>query len=146
MINLYTVGYEGVQLSSLLASLKKAAVDIVVDVREFPGSRRPGFSKTPLREALSKAGIDYRHERSLGAPKEIRTKLRDDGDYKDYFRQFDKYLGTQKDLLSGLVNELSGLSVALLCFEQDPKECHRFSVAREMGSIVGVEPRHLTPG
>ena len=46
--------------------------DSDLDVRQIAGSRRRGFSKTALREALAGAGIDYRHLPELGNPKPIR--------------------------------------------------------------------------
>ncbi len=43
MTDLFTIGYEGVQFADFLQRLKAAGVDIVVDVRELPLSRRRGF-------------------------------------------------------------------------------------------------------
>ena len=44
-MNLYTLGYEGLDVAAFIACLKRAAVRQVVDVREIPFSRKPGFSK-----------------------------------------------------------------------------------------------------
>jgi hypothetical protein len=96
-------------------------------VRELPISRRKGFSKPPSSQALSKAGIDYQHERALGAPRQIRHRLGEDGDLKRYFADFREYLATQRTLLDELARRLSGC-VALLCFgrsfERSATECH----------------------
>lgn len=74
-LSLATIGYQGAPLPAFLATLKAARVTLLLDVRGLPLSRRKGFSKTPLSEALMRIGIGYRHEhcstnsriRSLGA-------------------------------------------------------------------------------
>lgn len=136
-----TIGYEGADLADFLATLQTIGVTMLLDIRELPLSRRPGFAKTALREGLAGVGIDYRHEPRLGSPKAIRYQLRDDGNYKKFFRDFDRYLGTQADLLDTLSEELSG-TVALLCYERDYNTCHRRSVARALGKLTGLTPKH----
>jgi uncharacterized protein (DUF488 family) len=96
---LTTIGYERASLPAFLATLKAAGVTLLLDVRELPISRRKGFSKTPLSQALSRIGIDYQHERALGAPRRVRHRLREDGDLKRYFADFREYLATQEPLL-----------------------------------------------
>lgn len=136
-----TIGYEAADFSDFLATLDALGVDTLLDIRELPMSRRRGFAKTALREGLATVGIDYRHEPRLGSPKAIRHQLRDDGDYKKFFRDFDRYLGKQGDLLDTLAEELSG-TVALLCYERDHTTCHRRSVADALSKITGIKPKH----
>jgi len=143
MTNIFTIGYEGVELAAFLRSLRDAGVELVIDVRELPLSRRKGFSKTLLAAALERAGIGYVHERKLGAPKPIRHELRKTGDYEKYFRRFNAYLQTQHDTLKQLVKACSDTSVVLMCFEMNADECHRSAVARELGKITGLDPIHL---
>lgn len=143
---LATIGYEGVSLAAFLATLKAAGVTLLLDVRELPSSRRKGFSKTPLSQALSKSGIGYQHERALGAPRHIRHRLREDGDLKRYFADFREYLATQDGLLDELARPLSGC-VALLCFERHPSECHRSVVAAALARRTARAIEHLSvPG
>jgi Protein of unknown function, DUF488 len=54
---LFTVGYEGRSIDELVDALPGAGVERLVDVRELPLSRRRGFSKTALGDALRRAGI-----------------------------------------------------------------------------------------
>src|SRR3954466_2864574 len=54
----------------------EAGVERVIDVRALPLSRRPGFSKSPLRAALEQAGIEYVHLKALGTPAEGRSAAR----------------------------------------------------------------------
>lgn len=142
MKNLYTIGYEGAELSDFIATLHANKVGTLLDVRELPISRRKGFSKGALQSALEAAGIDYRHERSLGSPKPIRHQLHADGDYPQFFRSFTDYLDSQKPLLASLSKELKG-GVALMCFERDPATCHRSVVAKQLQTITKLSVKHL---
>lgn len=139
---LFTIGYEGAELSDFLATLRRTGVTTLLDVRELPLSRKKGFSKRALEAAVMSVGIEYRHERGLGSPKRLRTQLHGDGDYKSFFAAFSTYLRAQEPLLKQLAGSLEG-GVALMCFERDPATCHRSIVAKRLGQLVGVEARHL---
>jgi uncharacterized protein (DUF488 family) len=140
---LTTIGYEGASLPAFLAALKAAGVTLLLDIRELPISRRKGFSKTPLSQALAAAGIHYQHERALGAPRRVRHRLRADGDLKRYFADFREYLATQEALLDQLARTLSG-RVALLCFERNAAECHRSVVVASLAERLKMGFLHLS--
>lgn len=139
---LLTIGYEGADLDGFICGLQKLRVNVVVDVRELPLSRKRGFSKVALGEALAAAGIDYRHERAFGCPPEIRNELKLTGDYDRYFKRFNRYLATRLPELKALGDELDG-RVALLCFERDAERCHRRSVAERLKELFALNPRHV---
>jgi uncharacterized protein (DUF488 family) len=142
---LTTIGYEGASLPAFLATLKAARITLLLDIRELPISRRKGFSKTPLSQALSAAGIRYQHERALGAPRQLRHRLREDRDLTRYFIDFREYLTTQRALLDELARSLTG-AVALLCYERNPAECHRSVVVAALARRLKMDFRHLTVG
>lgn len=137
-----TIGYEQASLDAFISTLQRAGVTTLLDVRELPVSRRKGFSKRSLSDALAAAGIAYRHERALGSPRDIRHQLHADGDYADFFRQFSTYLREQQPLLKELATELAG-TVALMCFERDPATCHRSVVAKELEALTRLKTKHL---
>ncbi len=58
---LYTIGYEKALLQDVLATLAEAGVATLIDVRDRPISRRPGFSKRQLAAAIEDAGMRYVH-------------------------------------------------------------------------------------
>lgn len=142
MKGLFTIGYEGADLADFTATLRRAGVTTLLDVRELPLSRKKGFSKRALAEAMLSSGIAYRHERDLGSPKAIRQRLHSDGDYKQFFESFSTYLRQQRPLLKELAESLDG-KVALMCFERDPSTCHRSVVARQLELLVGLKTKHL---
>lgn len=142
MEKLFTIGYEGTALEDFIRTLKEARVDILLDVRELPISRRKGFSKKALSSALTEAGIRYLHEKRLGSPKSIRHQLREDGNYRVFFCEFNHHLTEQSALLESLAVELKG-NVVLMCYEKNHKECHRRSVASALAELLGKTPIHL---
>ena len=94
-----TIGYEGLDLERFMKFLTSNAVEVLVDVREIPISRKKGFSKSRLAGALENKGIGYEHIKALGSPKPIRERLKSDWDYDAFFSAYDAYLETQVDAL-----------------------------------------------
>ena len=125
-MKLFTIGYEGATMDEFLSALREAGVERVIDVRALPLSRRPGFSKTPLKNALAEAGIDYVHLRALGTPAEGRAAARS-GQQKRMETIYAAQLGLPEALVAA--EEMKALAderpSALLCFEREPAGCHR---------------------
>jgi uncharacterized protein (DUF488 family) len=145
MTELMTIGYEGLKPAEFHRLLKKARVALLVDVRELAMSRRAGFGKTALAEALAREGIGYLHLRSLGCPRSIRHDYRRDCDWARYVRRFSAYLGKQSPALNELTELATQRRCCLLCFEQDYRVCHRGLVARRVVARAkgGLRVRHL---
>lgn len=141
---IYTIGYEGASLGDFLDALIEAQVDRVVDIRDVPASRRPGFSKNSLREALAEHDIDYTHLKPLGDPKEGRDAMRR-GDVKAFQEIFGMHIQseTAQEALRTAVDLANERSIALLCFERDPRHCHRAIVAALMCELASFETKHI---
>ncbi|MBM3324797.1 MAG: DUF488 domain-containing protein, partial [Calditrichaeota bacterium] len=84
---LFTIGYEGHTLDEFLDRLADKKISIILDVRRDPISRKKGFSKTALKEALSERGIDYVHLPQFGVPRDIRQRYKEYGE-ADSLREF----------------------------------------------------------
>ena len=123
---IWTIGYEQATVAAVMASLQDAGVEILADVRALPLSRRPGFSKTALAGAAQEAGIEYRHFKALGTPKEGREAARRH-DLPTLQRIYSGQLELPEAIAAGA--ELANLAhtnrVALLCYERSPCTCHR---------------------
>jgi uncharacterized protein (DUF488 family) len=134
-----SVGYEGRTIDDFVTELVRAGVQTVADVRLNAISRKAGFSKTRLREALAAAGIDYRHMRSLGNAKENRLPFWD-GRVEEGRRAFRERL--QSPEAESSLDELSLLVrdqvVAVLCFETDAEKCHRKVIIDEVAGATEV--------
>jgi uncharacterized protein (DUF488 family) len=102
-------------------------------------SRKPGFSKRRLREALAAAGIGYLHLRSLGNAKENREPFRT-GRVAEGRRVFGEVLRAPEAeaSLAELADLASEQVVAVLCFEADAEVCHRQVVIDHV-----LQTRHL---
>ncbi|MGE0178828.1 MAG: DUF488 family protein [Sphingomonas sp.] len=123
---IFTIGYEGATQAELIAALKAAGVDRVIDVRAVPLSRKPGFSKNVLAAGLKEAGIDYVHLKALGTPPAGREAARK-GRMAEMERIYAAQLetpeaGAEAGRMIALAEEAAS---ALLCFERDPARCHR---------------------
>ncbi|MGF7205650.1 uncharacterized protein (DUF488 family) [Skermanella aerolata] len=144
---IWTIGYERASSDAVLTALKDAGVEVLMDVRDLPLSRRAGFSKSTLRASLEAVGIEYVHLKGLGTPKEGRLAARR-GDMRLFWSIVDQRMATPEaefDLLRA-VEIARGKRSALLCFEADPHVCHRQRVADDLSKRFGfgIEHIHLT--
>jgi uncharacterized protein (DUF488 family) len=142
---LFTIGYEGTQLPKFLDELTAAGVQTLVDVRELPQSRIPGYSKTALASALKRKGIEYVHMPELGSPRELRHELRENGNFMAFTRGYLLHLKKQTDRVREVQQRVYNETCCLLCFEKNHQECHRQFVAIEIKSVGknGLEIVHL---
>ncbi|MCX5495757.1 DUF488 domain-containing protein [Kaistia dalseonensis] len=141
---LYTIGYEGSVLADFVATLALRHIELVVDVRDVPISRKPGFSKRALESQLAAAGIDYLHIRSLGDPKAGRIAARE-GRFDEFRSIYSQHLTTDAAQLGldSAIAAATGRSACLLCFERDFSNCHRRMVADAMTRRAGFVVTHL---
>jgi uncharacterized protein (DUF488 family) len=134
---LFTIGYEGKSLEGFLNLLMKNKIDILVDVRHNPISRKFGFSKEKLKSFCEKSFIEYIHLPQLGIPSEYR-KHRSFDDLQKLFGFYYKNillknLDTIYNILFLLKNK--DKKMAIMCFERDVNFCHRKLVAEEIKKI-----------
>jgi uncharacterized protein (DUF488 family) len=141
---LATIGYEHALLNDVIERLKRAGVQIVLDVRAVASSRRAGFSKTLLAASLNEAGIDYLHLRGLGTPKPGRQAARA-GHTDDMHRIYHEHLKEpQAQLeLAQAADIARTRTAALLCYEANVKDCHRAIVADLIREKIGCEVTDL---
>jgi uncharacterized protein (DUF488 family) len=146
MIELMTIGYEGLTLPEFLNILKRCRVTMLVDVRELAISRKPGFAKAALSAAVQQDGVKYEHLVELGCPREVRHHYRDDGDWSQYTRKYKAYLDTQEAVLVRLWSLMQDDRCCLMCFEEDFNFCHRSFIAERMVRRADLPMRvqHLT--
>lgn len=144
MKTIYTLGYEGVALADFIRTLKDTGVSLLLDVRELPQSRRPGFSKRALSEALADAEIGYRHVRQLGDPKLGRDAARR-GAMEEFRSIFNAHLDLEasQKALKEVAQEADSETVVLMCYERAPHECHRSLVAQRLVSLSSFKIVHL---
>jgi uncharacterized protein (DUF488 family) len=142
-VRVFTIGHGTRPLEELVAVLRAAGVETLVDVRRFPGSRRnPQFNQAPLSQALEAAGIAYRHEEELGG-----RRSNEPGEERfpcirvAAFRSYAARMGTptwQRALADALEQPVP----CFMCAETPWWRCHRRLIA-ELLSARGEEVVHL---
>ena len=142
-MTIYTIGYEGLDIEQFFTLLREHNIETVVDVRELPLSRKPGFSKKILASTLNLCGLEYTHLADLGCPKQIRDRYRSDGNWRHYKEGFLKYLKTQEDAIKELSTLARSSNCALLCFEADFNFCHRSMVAEAVKQRSRIRVSHI---
>ena len=141
---LYTIGYERALLGDVIAALSAVGVATVIDVRDRPISRRPGFSKRQLAAAVEEAGMRYVHLQALGTPPEGRLANRR--------REWNRFWGIVEEKLARPEAELAlqratdlaqAATSCLLCYDSDWRICHRRRVAELLVRRHGFVVSHL---
>lgn len=141
---LSTIGYEGLSLERYLNVLLSHGVTLLCDVRANPNSRKFGFAKRALSHGCETVGIRYEHLPELGIATEKRKGVHTREDYDALFLKYERdWLPKQGAALDRIRSWIAeGERVALTCYEHDPRECHRRSVAKALAE-TGLEAVHL---
>jgi|HubBroStandDraft_6_1064221.scaffolds.fasta_scaffold1149502_2 uncharacterized protein (DUF488 family) len=132
-----TIGYEGSTIESFVNALKHASIDVLIDVRDLPLSRKRGFSKNALAQILTVADIEYVHLKGLGDPKDGREAARA-GKYDLFQKIFDRHMQTDIALrdLEIAAKLVRDRRTCLMCFECNHGHCHRSIVADQLAQMT----------
>jgi uncharacterized protein (DUF488 family) len=141
----YTAGHGTRTAEELVAILRKANIETVVDVRRYPSSRRnPQFNRGPLSETLGAAGIQYRHVEALGGRRsgelgeERFACIRPPA-----FASYAARMGT-RGWQEALASTMNAPTPCFLCAETDWRRCHRKLIS-ELLVARGYRVLHLRP-
>jgi uncharacterized protein (DUF488 family) len=144
---LYTIGYEKALLKDVVSTLAAARVTILIDVRDRPISRRPGFSKRQLAAAIGEAGMRYLHLQALGTPPEGRLAGRRCEWDRFWSIVGEKLARPEAELALQEAAEIAEAAPScLLCYEADWQICHRRRVAEILAQRHGFAVSHLKVG
>jgi uncharacterized protein (DUF488 family) len=133
-ITVFTIGYEGLDLGEFFDILNAHKIEILVDVRELPLSRKRGFSKRSLSASCTEYGLEYEHFQLLGAPRDVRHALRENNDWDQYCYQYLNHLDKNDSTLRELLEVAQGNKICLMCFEADYSVCHRSLITDRLES------------
>jgi uncharacterized protein (DUF488 family) len=142
---LFTVGHSNHEFEQLVKLLEDHGVQLLADVRSVPQSSRfPQFSQPGFESLLAAKGIEYLFlGEELGGRPDDPDAYRPDGhvDYRARRKSYAFRAGLER-----LIEELQTRSVALLCAEEDPLECHRFLMICPELVKLGIRPLHIRKG
>lgn len=138
---LFTIGHSNHPIEAFVELLHRHGVTAVGDVRSHPYSRYvPQYSREPLKAALARAGIAY-----VFLGKELGARSENPACYKQGKVQYD-CLARQPQFTEGVRRVSEGMqrhSIALMCAEKDPLECHRTLLVARKFHEAGVEIAHI---
>lgn len=140
---IYTIGHSTHRIEYFVELLNAYSINCVVDVRSVAASSyNPQYNKEPLTHFLKYNGITYLHfAEEFGARHTDRDLLDEDGKV-----DFEKVRKSR--LFKNGVEQLwlkvdKGATIALMCSEGEPFDCHRFSMISFALEKDGFEVRHI---
>lgn len=143
---LLTFGHGTASQDELTAILHDAGVELVVDVRRFPGSRRhPHVVREELERWLPAAGIDYRWEPRLGGRRQPDPDSPNTGLRNLSFRAYADHLASTefRSALDEVLEDAGTRRTSVMCSESVWWRCHRRLIADAVVLLHDVELRHL---
>ncbi len=142
---LFTIGHSTRALDEFIGLLRAQKIDLLVDVRKMPRSRRnPQFNRDTLPQSLEEVGIDYVEMPALGGLRR-RSKDSPNGGWKNpSFRAFADYMLTPEFVegVRDLINMAQNRRACLMCAEAVPWRCHRSLIADAL-VIRGIRTEHI---
>lgn len=147
-LTIWTIGHSTRSIEDFVALLRWQRIELVVDVRRFPGSRRhPQFNSGSLASSLSESGIAYRHAPELGGRRTPRRDSRNTAWRNASFRGYADYMESPEfaSALQLLLDEGATRRAAIMCAEAVWWQCHRSLIADAL-KARGVEVFHILDG
>ncbi len=145
----FTIGYEQTRPDAVMATLKKAKVQVLVDTRAVAASRKPGFSKRQLAAIPRRTRHRLSASAKLGTPAEGRQAARSG---KIEQAAGASTISTSRRMMRdrghGRIccrSSDQAARVCLLCFERDPGHCHRSRIAEIVQERTGAKVTDLMP-
>ncbi|TSD99442.1 DUF488 domain-containing protein [Skermania sp. ID1734] len=131
---LMTGGHGQLDRDELTELFRNAAVESVVDIRRYPGSRaHPDVARDALAQWLPAAGVDYRWEERLGG----RRRIPKDAPCEDTWWQVEQFAAYAaytrtapfEAALPIVLDEAARRNTLVMCSESVWWRCHRRLVA-----------------
>jgi uncharacterized protein (DUF488 family) len=148
-MTIFTVGHSNHPFERFVELLAQQRINLLADIRRFPGSRKhPHFNRESLEASLRAERIGYEWIEELGGrrPAAIDRESPNQGLRNESFRNYADYMSTEPfqngiDKLLALAKERS---VAIMCAEGLWWQCHRRLVSDYL--VANGQPvEHILP-
>lgn len=144
--SIVTVGHGTLAAAAFAALVRDAGLDVIVDVRRYPGSRHnPQFGGEEMTRWLPEEGVAYRWMPALGgrrkgSPGSANVALRN-----AQFRAYADHMSSTAfaAAVGKLLDLRSAARVAVMCSEAVWWRCHRRLLADHIGLVNGLGVHHL---
>jgi uncharacterized protein (DUF488 family) len=144
-LTVWTIGHSTRTADEFVQALGAAGIELVADVRRFPGSRRhPQFGSAALMETLAARSIDYAWLSKLGGRRRGQAAAEHLGWRNASFRAYAAYTWTEEFALGleELMHLASAKRTAMMCSELLWWRCHRALIA-DVLRFLGAEVIHI---
>ena len=128
----FTIGHSTRSVQDFIALLLAHHIELVVDVRTVPRSRRnPQFNRETLPQSLQAAEIGYEHVAALGGFRRPSPHSSNAGWRNASFRGYADYMQTAAfaAAIESLAERAQRQRLAVMCAEAVPWRCHRSLIA-----------------
>ncbi|MDQ2718305.1 MAG: DUF488 domain-containing protein [Bacteroidota bacterium] len=145
MKTVWTIGHSTRTFEELIEMLNSFQIEMVVDIRSFPGSRRyPHFNKEALEISLPENNIQYFHLKNLGGRRKVNPDSKNTAWRHAAFRGYADYMET--DAFREAVKRLELIAeetrTAYMCSEAVWWRCHR-SMVSDYLKVHGWKVMHI---
>lgn len=142
---IWTVGHSNRTIEDFVTLLRSHHVELLADVRRFPGSRRyPHFNQEALGLAVREQGIDYIHFAELGGRRNPKPDSPNLAWRNEAFRGYADYMETEEFQrgIERLLSEARKRPTAIMCAEALWWQCHRSMIADYL-KAAGAQVLHI---
>ena len=141
----HTIGHSTRAIEDFALLLKAHDIELVVDVRRWPSSRRyPHFRREALAGSLKMSGIEYIWRGDLGGLRKPAADSHNAGWKVGTFRAYADFMLTPE--FEKIMQEMERLAaskrIAIMCAEAVPWRCHRQLLA-DAFFVRGLSVRHI---
>ncbi|MDN6280237.1 MAG: DUF488 domain-containing protein [Psychroflexus sp.] len=129
---IYTVGHSTRSIDDFIAILKSVEIEMLIDVRRFPGSKKfPQFHQDALIKSLKQNTIDYHYMEELGGRRKMNPDSKNTVWRNASFRAYADYMETEefKKALADLKAIAVSQKTAIMCAEAVWWRCHRSMIS-----------------
>jgi len=152
---IWTIGHSTRPLEEFLSMLHSFNIQLVADIRRFPGSRKfPQYNQEPLSASLSQNNIQYLNLKNLGGRRKAKPDSKNTAWRNAAFRGYADYMET--DDFKERITELERIGLkqrtAYMCSEAVWWRCHRSMVSDYLKArgwnvmhIMGIGKEEIHP-
>lgn len=142
---IWTIGHSTRSLADFINILKSFGIEILVDVRRFPGSRKfPHFNREELAIALPENNIKYLHLEALGGRRKGQPDSQNTAWRLASFRGYADYMSTKEfqEAMEILQHKAKNSRLAYMCSEAVWWSCHRSLISDQL-KVLGWKVNHI---
>ena len=142
---IWTIGHSTRSFEEFLAMLHSSKIQLIADIRSYPGSRRfPQFNKEALEISLPQNNIEYIHLKNLGGRRKANPDSKNTSWRNLAFRGYADYMETNnfKREIQNLEKIALKQRTAYMCSEAVWWRCHR-SMVSDYLKVQGWKVMHI---